>query len=131
MKRVLVLTPKDPQALNFIGYSYAELGINLDEALDYVKQAIELRPNDGFIMDSLAWVYFKRKNYDDAVRLLEEATKLVEDDSTILEHLGDVYLAKLERQKALKSYKKALEVDPTRKELIEKIRMFKGEQGER
>jgi len=131
MKKVLVLNPKDPQALNFIGYSYAELGINLDEALNYVKQASELRPNDGFIMDSLAWVYFKMRNYDEAIRLLEEAIKLVEDDSTILEHLGDAYLAKLEHKKALKTYKKALEIDPTRKELLDKVRMFKGEQGER
>jgi len=131
MKSVLVLNPKDAQALNFVGYSYAELGINLDEALVYVKQAFELRPNDGFILDSLGWVYYKRKNYDEAIRLLEEATRLVEDDSTITEHLGDAYLAKQDRHQALRAYKKALEIDPGRKELNDKIRRLKGELGER
>ena len=92
---------------------------------------MELRPNDGFIMDSLGWVYYKRKYYDDAVRILEEATHLVEDDSTITEHLGDAYLATQERQKAIKAYQKALELDPSRKELNDKIRRLKGEHGER
>lgn len=131
MKKVLTLSPKDAQALNFLGYSYAELGENLDEALGYIKQAVEIRPNDGFILDSLGWVYFKMKKYDDAVRQLEEAARLVDDDSTILEHLGDAYAARREHRKALKQYKKALEMDPDRKDLVIKIHKLKGEQGER
>jgi len=131
MKTVLSINPMDAQALNFIGYTYAEMGINLEEALGYVKKAVELRPNDGFILDSLGWVYFKLKKYDDAVRVLEEAVALVSDDSTIAEHLGDVYHARRDYKKALNLYRKALEIDPGRKELADKIRRTKGEQGER
>lgn len=131
MKKVISLNPKDAQALNFLGYSYAEAGENLDEALAYVKQAVELRPNDGFILDSLGWVYFKMKKYDDAVRYLEEAVHLVDDDSTILEHLGDAHLARHEQRKALKMYRKALQIDPARKELSDKIRKVRGEPVER
>jgi tetratricopeptide (TPR) repeat protein len=131
MKMVLVLNPKDAQALNFIGYTYAEMGINLDEALTYLKKAVELRPNDGFILDSLGWVYYKLKKYDEAARALEDAVALVADDSTIAEHLGDVYLARREYKKALVLYRKALEIEPDRKQLADKIRRIKGEQGER
>lgn len=131
MKKVLSLNPKDAQALNFLGYTFAELGVHLDEALGYLKQAVELRPNDGFILDSLGWVYFKLKRYDDAVRYLEEAVLLVDDDPTIAEHLGDAYLARRDYKKALNSFKKALELDPGRKLLVDKIRKIKGELGER
>jgi len=127
MKKVLAINPKDPQALNFLGYSYAEMGINLEEALGYLKLAVELRPNDAFILDSLGWVNFKMKRYDEAVRILEDAFSLVDDDSTIAEHLGDAYAARREFKKALKQYRKALEIDPDRKELAEKIKKFKGE----
>jgi tetratricopeptide (TPR) repeat protein len=131
MKKVISLNPKDVQALNFLGYTYAELGINLDEALRYIRQAVELRPNDGFILDSLGWVYYKMKKYDEAVRCLEEAANLVEDDTTITEHLGDAYLARRDFKKALKAYKKALENEPGRKELLDKIRRIKAEHGDR
>jgi tetratricopeptide (TPR) repeat protein len=131
MKTVISINPRDAQALNFIGYTYAEMGINLEEALSYVKKAVEIRPNDGFILDSLGWVYFKLKKYDDAARYLEEAVALVTDDSTIVEHLGDVYLARREHKKALATYRKALEIEPDRKELTDKIRRIKGEHGER
>jgi tetratricopeptide (TPR) repeat protein len=107
------------------------MGINLDDALAYLKKAVEIRPNDGFILDSLGWVYFKLKKYDDAARYLEEAVALVEDDSTIVEHLGDVYNARKEHKKAIKSYKRAFEIDPDRKELLNKIRVLKGEPVER
>jgi len=131
MKKVLSINPKDAQALNFLGYTYAEMGINLEEALTYLKKAAEIHPNDGFILDSLGWVYFKLKNYDEAAKYLEEASTLVEDDSTIVEHLGDVYAARKEQKKALKAYKKALEIEPERKELNDKIRRIKGEPAER
>jgi len=131
MKRVIAQNAKDAQALNFLGYSYAEMGINLDEALSYLKQAIAIRPNDGFILDSLGWVYYRMKQYDEAVRYLEAAVALVEDDSTIAEHLADVYNARHEKGKAIKMYKKALEIEPDRKELSNKIKQLKGEHLER
>lgn len=131
MKQVLLLDPNDAQALNYLGYSYAEMGIHLEEALKYIKQAVAIRPRDAFILDSLGWTYFKLKRYDDAISTLEEAISLVDDDSTIVEHLGDVLVAKRSVKKALKQYQRALELAPERKELIEKIQKLKGEQGEK
>ena len=128
MKLVLQLDPKDAQALNYLGYSYAEMGIHLEEALKYIKQAVAIRPRDAFILDSLGWTYFKLKRYDDAVNTLEEAISLVDDDSTIVEHLGDVYAARRAIKNALKQYQRALELAPERKELIEKMHKLKGEQ---
>ena len=131
MKQVLQLDPKDAQALNYIGYSYAEMGIHLEEALKYIKQAIAIRPRDAFILDSLGWTYFKLKRYDEAVNALEEAITLVDDDSTIVEHLGDVYVARRAIKKALKQYQRALELAPERKELVEKMHKLKGEPSEK
>jgi tetratricopeptide (TPR) repeat protein len=125
------LNPRDAQALNYLGYSYAEMGINLEEAHRLLKLAVEIRPNDAFILDSLGWVNYKLKHYDEAVKLLEDSFSLVSDDSTIAEHLGDAYAARHEFKKALKQYRKALEIDPDRKDLADKIRRFKGEHGEK
>lgn len=131
MKKVLSINPKDAQALNYLGYTYAEMGVNLDEALGFLKLAAEIRPNDGFILDSLGWIYYKMKKFDEAVRWLEKASRLADDDSTIIEHLGDAYLAQRDLKKALNAYKRAQELDPGRKELTDKIRKLKGELGER
>jgi tetratricopeptide (TPR) repeat protein len=127
MKLVLQLDPKDAQALNYLGYSYAEMGVHLEDALKYIKQAIAIRPHDAFILDSLGWTYFKLKRFDEAAKTLEEAITLVNDDSTIVEHLGDVYAARRNNKKALKQYQRSLELAPERKELIEKIHKLKGE----
>jgi tetratricopeptide (TPR) repeat protein len=131
MKLVLTIDPQDAQALNFLGYSYAEMGINLEEALKHLQLAVEIRPNDAFILDSLGWVYFKLKRYELATTALEEAVNLVNDDSTIIEHLGDVYAARRAVKKAIKQYRRALELAPERKELANKILKLKGEQGEK
>jgi tetratricopeptide (TPR) repeat protein len=131
MKQVLLLDPKDAQALNYLGYSYAEMGVHLEEALKYIKQAIAIRPRDAFILDSLGWTYFKLKRYDEAAKTLEEAISLVNDDSTIVEHLGDVYAARKAVKKALKQYQRALELAPERKELVEKMHKLKGEQSDK
>ena len=131
MKQVLLLDPKDAQALNYLGYTYAEMGIHLEEALKYIKQAVAIRPRDAFILDSLGWTYFKLKRYDEAVKALEEAITLVDDDYTIVEHLGDVYSARRAVKRAIKQYQRALELAPERKELVEKIQKLKGEQTEK
>lgn len=122
MKRVVDLNPDDAQAHNYLGYTYAEMGINLDEALKHIKHALEIRPDDGFFIDSLGWVYYQMKRYHDAVRYLEKAAALVTDDPAILEHLGDAHFALDEKKQALKYYKKARSLDPKKKELDDKIR---------
>ncbi|MDM8516001.1 tetratricopeptide repeat protein [Desulfobacterales bacterium HSG16] len=108
MRAVIRLDPKNASALNYLGYTYTELNRNLDEAEQLIKQALKYKPNDGYITDSLGWVYYKRGMYDFAIKHLEEAIKLVPDDPTILEHLGDVWLKKKEVEKAIDYYRKAL-----------------------
>ena len=98
------------QALNFLGYTYAEEGINLDEAELMIKKALSIQPDDGYVTDSLGWVYFKKGKNDQAVSCLEKAHELVPDDSLIAEHLGDAYLAKRAFSKALQVYQEALKL---------------------
>jgi tetratricopeptide (TPR) repeat protein len=109
MKSVVDTDPTHAEALNYLGYTYAELGTNLDEAEDLIKMAMEHKPNDGFITDSLGWVYYKKGLFKEAIKFLEEAAKLVSDDPTILEHLADAYIKMNDAKRALKYYKKALE----------------------
>jgi Tfp pilus assembly protein PilF len=111
MKSVLALDPKDANALNYIGYTYADLGRNLQEAERLVKSAMEYKPNDGYITDSLGWVYYKQGRYQEALTVLKQAVELVPDDPVILEHLGDTYLKLNQPDKALESYEKALQHD--------------------
>ncbi|MBF0525208.1 MAG: tetratricopeptide repeat protein, partial [Deltaproteobacteria bacterium] len=97
-------------ALNYIGYTYAEQGIKLDEAEQLIKKAASLDPDNGYITDSLGWVYYQKGDLDKAQTQLERAYQLVNDDPTITEHLGDIYLKKGLHKKALEMYKKAVEL---------------------
>ena len=107
MQAVLVLEPDNGPALNYVGYTWADKGINLEKALEYIKKAVELMPDDGYVRDSLGWVHFKMGNISQAVIELEKASAMVEDDPIILEHLGDAYLQAKESEKALAAYKEA------------------------
>lgn len=108
MEKVLAIDPDDAHALNYVGYTWAEEGTNLEKALDYVKRAVELRPEDGFIRDSLGWAHYKLGNIKEAVNELEAAVDLQPEDPTINEHLGDAYYRNGELKKALAAYEKAL-----------------------
>lgn len=108
MEKVLVINPRDPLALNYIGYSWADRGENLPQALDYIQKAVVERPDDGFILDSLGWVYFRMGEFQQAVEVLEKAILLEPQDPTIHEHLGDVYLAFHKPQLALENYQRSL-----------------------
>ncbi|HXC92466.1 MAG TPA: tetratricopeptide repeat protein, partial [Geobacteraceae bacterium] len=131
MKKTLALTPDDPQALNYLGYTYVEMGVNLDEALQLLQKATALRPNDGFILDSLGWAYYKLKRFRDAIAELERASELVADDPTVKGHLADAYLAVHDYRNALIMYKKLLQMEPGRKDIVDKIKRIRAESGEK
>ncbi len=91
MKKALELQPDQPHVLNYLGYSWIDQGVNLDEAMKMIKRAVEQRPDDGYIVDSLGWAYYRLGNYDEAVKNLERAVDLKPEDPTINDHLGDAY----------------------------------------
>lgn len=89
--KALELNPEQPQVLNYLGYSWVDKGLHLDEALEMIQTAVDLRPTDGYIIDSLGWAYYRLARMDEAVETLERAAKLMPNDPTINDHLGDAY----------------------------------------
>jgi Flp pilus assembly protein TadD len=110
MKELIELNPQHADALNFVGYSFAERGVNLDEAESLIRKALAISPNKGYILDSLGWVYYKKGRYAEAVKLLKEAAALQSDDPAVLEHLGDVYRDMGDSVNALESYNRGLKM---------------------
>jgi len=91
MRKALDMQPEQPHVLNYLGYSWIDQGINLDEGMKMIKRAVDQRPDDGYIVDSLGWAYYRIGNYEDAVKNLERAIDLKPEDPTINDHLGDAY----------------------------------------
>ena len=101
LKKALSLLPENPtepqdkrdraQVLNYLGYSWVDMNLHVDEAFPMLKQAVELSPTDGYIVDSLGWGYFRQSRFEDSVRELERAIELRPGDPTINDHLGDAY----------------------------------------
>lgn len=126
MRIVLGLDPDHAGALNYVGYTFAERGENLDEAEAMIARALELKPDDGYITDSLGWVYYMRARpllaagnvtearlwLGRAAAELERAAKLTGGDPVISEHLGDVHLALGQKKLALDHYEEAMRLDP-------------------
>src|SRR5262245_36935934 len=91
MKTALDLFPDQPLVLNYLGYSWIDQGINLDEGMKMIQRAVEQRADDGYIVDSLGWAYYRIGNVEEAVKHLERAVELKPEDPTINDHLGDAY----------------------------------------
>jgi len=106
MEEVLRLEPDNAYALNYVGYTWADAGHNLEEACKYIEQAVQLRPEDGFVRDSLGWVYFKLGRMEQAAVELRKALKLTKDP-VIFEHLGDVEHAAGNQAEAIRAYEHA------------------------
>ena len=116
MEKVIELDPEHADALNYLGYTYADAGIHLDIAENLIQKALELKPDNGYVLDSMGWVFFKMGRFAEAVDYLEKAVEKVPDDPIILEHLGDAYIKQNLPEKALEIYQRALlakEVDKT------------------
>lgn len=132
MREVISLNPEHANALNYLGYTFADKGIHLDEALELVQKALKLKPDSGYITDSLGWVYYKKGEYVRAVTELEKAIELTPDDPIITEHLGDSYLKVNLLKKALKFYERALQLKPKEDQLNrlrKKIKAIKAKKG--
>ncbi len=108
MQKVAEIDPRNASALNYVGYTWAEKGIRLDEAEALIRRAVALKPRDGYIRDSLGWVLYQKGDYQRAVKELEMAAHMASNDPVVMEHLGDAYLKVKDEARALKTYEEAL-----------------------
>lgn len=111
-KKALDLYPDQPQVLNYLGYSWVDMNIHLDEGLKLIRKAVDLRPRDGYIVDSLGWAYYRLGRYDDAVEELERAVSLKPGDAVINDHLGDAYWRAGRKLEATYQWRQAGDMDP-------------------
>jgi tetratricopeptide (TPR) repeat protein len=108
MRALLAIDPDNAEALNFIGYRYAEQGVRLDEAEALLRRALRAAPRSGHIVDSFGWLMLRKGNVPRAVELLEQAARLVGPDPAVLEHLGDAYRAAGRTTDAVAAWHRAL-----------------------
>jgi tetratricopeptide (TPR) repeat protein len=112
MEQILAIEPGNPDALNFVGYSLAEDGRDLDRAQDMITRALAANPESPYFIDSLAWVYFKRGDLKNAWIQIQRAASKPSEDPTIWEHYGDIAKAMGNKKEAEKGYRRALEKNP-------------------
>lgn len=112
LKRAVELAPEEPMTLNYLGYSWAERGLNLDEAFALLEKAIAKAPDSGAIVDSLGWAQYQLGRYEEAVGNLEKAATMEPSDPTVTDHLGDVYWRLDRRIEARYQWRRALDLEP-------------------
>ena len=125
--KILELRPDQPDVLNYLGYSWIEQDINLDQAKKLILKAVNLKPRDPYITDSLGWAYYNLKEYKKAVEELERAVSLKPTDPIINDHLGDAYLKVNRELEALYQWEKAIQFNPEkdlRIKIEKKIKKF-------
>ncbi len=119
--KLLEKNPKDTYTLNYVSYKLALKEEELGLALKLIKKALMLDPENGYFLDTLGWVEFKRKKYNSAVYFLEKSVSLLPKSSEVIDHLGDCYLKLNRKKEAVFEWKKALKYE-TDKGTAEKIR---------
>jgi tetratricopeptide (TPR) repeat protein len=113
----LELKPDQPLVLNYLGYSWIDKGENLERGLKMIEKAVEMRPEDGYIVDSLGWAHYRVGDYSSAVQYLEKAIELVPEDPTINDHLGDAYWQSGRPSEARFQWRRALQFGPETDEI--------------
>ena len=117
-KEALVLSPDESLVLNYLGYSWVDQGSNLKQAMDYIRKAVKLKPDDGYYVDSLGWAYYRLGNLPAAVENLERAVELKPDDPIINDHLGDAYWKVGRTLEAKYQWQQALTLKPEADEVV-------------
>lgn len=110
--KALEFEPEQPYVMNYLAYSWVEKRMNLEEAKRMLNRAVELRPDDGYIVDSLGWVYYRIGEYENAVKYLERAVELRPHDPVINDHLGDAYWKVGRKSEARFQWRRALSFEP-------------------
>jgi tetratricopeptide (TPR) repeat protein len=122
IKRLFTIDPENAEAMNFLGYLYAEQGIHLDEAERLVRHALKIDPKNGYYLDSLAWVHYKKAEYAKALAVQRRAIKQVPRDAVMLEHLGDILWESGKPKQARATWEQSIKLgNPDRKHVQEKI----------
>jgi len=123
LRKTLEINPKNADALNYLGYYYADKNMNLPEAKELIERALEAKPDNGYILDSYGWVLYRLGDFEGAIKQLEKAVTITTDDPMLFEHMGDVYYALHMREKALEHWRRSLknpEKEEGLKERVEK-----------
>jgi tetratricopeptide (TPR) repeat protein len=116
MEDVLKKDPKNADALNYVGYTLVDHDMDLERAAGLLKKAMELRPTDGYIVDSYGWALYKYGQFEEALKQLQKAHEMVPDEPEITEHVGDCHLRMNNKPKAIEFFKRALELHPEKKQ---------------
>jgi tetratricopeptide (TPR) repeat protein len=116
-KKALELDGEQPLVLNYLGYSWVDMNLNLEPALEMIRKAVRLKPDDGYFVDSLGWAYYRLGRFDEAVTELERAVELKPDDPVINDHLGDAYWQAGRRLEARFQWSQALTLKPEPEEV--------------
>ena len=119
--KLLKKNPQDTFTLNYLSYKLALKNQELDFALDLIKKALVIDPNNGYFLDTLGWVEYKRNNYNSAVYFLEKSVSILPRSSEVIDHLGDCYLMLNRIKEAVFEWNKALKYE-TNKDIIKKIK---------
>jgi tetratricopeptide (TPR) repeat protein len=117
-KEALMLSPDESLVLNYLGYSWVDQGSNLKQAMDYIRKAVKLKPDDGYYVDSLGWAYYRLGNLPAAVENLERAVELKPDDPIINDHLGDAYWKVGRTLEAKYQWQQALTLKPEEDQVL-------------
>lgn len=112
LKKALALAPDQPLVLNYLGYSWVDQGKNLKEGTRLIEKAVQLKPDDGYIVDSLGWAHFRQNNFKEAVRFLERAVEIKPEDPTLNDHLGDAFWKVGREREARFQWSQALSLNP-------------------
>lgn len=120
LQKSVQLSPNQALTLNYLGYTWIDHGRNLQQGLALIKRAVSLKPDDGYIVDSLGWAFYRLGNFKEAVKHLERAVELRPEDPTLNDHLGDAYFRVKREREARFQWEQALSLKPEPEEL-EKI----------
>ncbi|NOZ64125.1 MAG: tetratricopeptide repeat protein [Caldiserica bacterium] len=124
-RKAIKLNPEDADALNYLGYMFADKGVRLREAQELIEKALKLEPENPYYIDSLGWVFYRLGRFEEALREIKKSLQILsrqnEDDAIIREHLGDVYYAMGKTKEAIKAWERALKLAPKNEKLREKI----------